>query len=96
MPTANNFIAFSVSGEGRLIGVGNGNPNCQQSDKEPRSSLFNWLAQVILQSTKQAGGIHIEAVKEGWEGSELTPAKLTITTRQVALRPAVPVSQRRN
>jgi beta-galactosidase len=46
---------------------------------------------VILQSTKRAGAIHIEAVKDGWEGPELTGAKLTITTKQVELRPAVAV-----
>jgi beta-galactosidase len=83
VPTAHNFIGFKVSGAGALIGVGNGDPNCQESDKEPHRSLFNGLAQVILQSTREPGEIHIEAVKEGWEGPELTPAKLTITTKQV-------------
>jgi beta-galactosidase len=91
VPTASNFIGFKVSGEGALIGVGNGDPNCQESDKDPKRSLFNGLAQVILQSTKQPGEIHIEAVKEGWPGPELTPAKLVITTRKVELRPAVDV-----
>jgi beta-galactosidase len=89
VPTAGNPIGFKVSGDGALIGVGNGDPNCQQSDKEPKRSLFNGLAQVILQSTKQAGEIHIEAVKEGWDGPELTPAKLTIATRRVTPRPEV-------
>jgi len=91
VPTASNFIGFKVSGEGALIGVGNGDPNCQESDKDPKRSLFNGLAQVILQSTKQPGEIHIEAVKEGGPGPELTPAKLVITTRKVELRPAVDV-----
>jgi beta-galactosidase len=59
VPTANNKIGFKVSGNGVLIGVGNGNPNCQESDKEPRRSLFNGLAQVILQSTKEPGSIQI-------------------------------------
>ena len=89
VPIADNFIGFRVSGNGALIGVGNGDPNCQESDKEPKRSLFNGLAQVILQSTKEPGEIHIEAVKEGWAGVELTPAKLTITTRKVELRPQV-------
>ena len=92
VPTANNFIGFHVSGEGRLIGVGNGDPNCQESDKEPKRSLFNGYAQVILQAAKRPGAIQIEAVKEGWEGAELTPAKLSITTTQVELRPAVLVT----
>src|SRR5271157_564673 len=89
VPTADNFIGFKVAGEGALIGVGNGDPNCQQSDKEPKRSLFNGLAEVIVQSTKRPGEIHIEAVKEGWEGPELTPAKLAITTKKAELRPAV-------
>jgi beta-galactosidase len=89
VPTAGNLISFKVSGEGALIGVGNGDPNCQESDKEPRRSLFNGLAEVIVQATKDAGEIRIEAVKEGWEGAELTPAKLTITTKQVESRPVV-------
>ena len=89
VPTAGNLIGFKVTGEGKLIGVGNGDPNCQESDKDPKRSLFNGLAQVIVQSTKEPGEIHIEAVKEGWEGVELTPAKLTIKTRKVELRPQV-------
>jgi beta-galactosidase len=89
VPTADNLIGFRVLGDGLLIGVGNGDPNCQQSDKEPKRSLFNGLAQVIVQSTKRAGEIHIEAVKEGWDGPELTPAKLVIVTKKVKERPAV-------
>ena len=90
VPTADNFLAFKVSGEGALIGVGNGDPNCQESDKGSTRSLFNGLAQVIVQATKRPGEIRIEAVKEGWDGPELTPAKIAITTKQVELRQAVP------
>jgi len=87
VPTANNLIGFHVSGEGALIGVGNGDPNCQESDKEPKRSLFNGLAQVIVQATKQPGEIHVEAVKEGFDGPELMPAKLLIKTKATELRP---------
>ena len=71
--------------------MGNGDPNCQESDKEPSRSLFNGLAQVIMQSTKRPGEIHIEAVKEGWDGPELMPAKLLITAKRAEPRPSVPV-----
>ena len=93
VPTADNYLAFNVSGEGKLIGVGNGDPNCQESDKEPKRSLFNGFAQVILQSTKRPGQIRIEAVKEGWDGDELTPAKIAITTKAVEPRPSVRVER---
>ena len=78
-----------VSGEGTLLGVGNGDPNCQESDKDPKRSLFNGLAQVLVQANKTAGEIRIEAVKEGWEGPELTPAKIAIATRKAESRPVV-------
>jgi beta-galactosidase len=90
VPTADNRIGFKITGEGALIGVGNGDPNCQESDKESKRSVFNGIAQVIIQSAKTPGEIQIEASKDGWDGPDLTPAKLTITTKKVGLRPAVP------
>jgi beta-galactosidase len=89
VPTANNLISFKVTGAGALLGVGNGDPNCQESDKGPQRSLFSGLAQAIVQSSKRPGEIHIEAVKEGWDGPELTPAKLVIVTKKVQPRLAV-------
>ncbi len=88
IPTASNLIDFKVSGEGVLIGVGNGDPNCHESDKEPKRSLFNGLAQLIVQSTRKAGTMDIEASTiEG--GSKVMPAKVAIATKQVELRPTV-------
>ncbi len=84
VPTADAFIRFKVSGEGALIGVGNGDPNCQESDKKPERSLFNGLAQVIVQASKKPGALVIEATSR-----RLEPATLTITTREVKLRPRV-------
>jgi beta-galactosidase len=91
---ASNELAFRVSGQGVLIGVGNGNPNCQESDKEPRRSLFHGLAQVILQSTTEPGVIQVEAMKDRLEGPQLQPARLSITTRRAQPRPTVPIVQR--
>lgn len=90
VPIANNKIAFTISGPGKLIGVGNGDPNCQESDKAPKRSLFNGLAQVIIQSTKRPGAIHIVASKDGWEGADLTSATLLITTKPAEARASVP------
>jgi beta-galactosidase len=86
VPTANHKIAFRISGAGRLIGVGNGDPNCHESDKEPRRSLFNGLAQAIVQSTDRTGTIRIEAVEEGATGPSLTPASLTVATGKATPR----------
>ena len=89
VPTADNGISFKLTGDGALIGVGNGDPNCQESDKEPKRSLFNGLAQVILQASKTPGTIVLEAYTEEWPGPKLPSATLTITTRKVEPRPAL-------
>ncbi len=91
VPTAKSKIAFRVSGPGKLIGVGNGDPNCQESDKEPKRSVFNGLAQLIIQSTKTPGEIYVEALKDGWGGAGPRSTTLTITTKAVRLRPSVGV-----
>jgi beta-galactosidase len=89
IPTADSMISFKVTGEGRLIGMGNGDPNCQESDKEPRRSLFNGLAQVIVQSTPTPGTITVEAYTEPYPRQNLPAVQVTITTKKVELRPAV-------
>jgi beta-galactosidase len=89
IPTADYLIKFKVTGEGTLIGVGNGDPNCQEPDKEPQRSLFNGLAQLIVQSTRTVGTIRIEAYTEDWPGPKLPSTTLKITTKKVELRPSV-------
>jgi beta-galactosidase len=89
IPTADNMIEFRVTGEGALIGVGNGDPNCQESDKEPRRSLFSGLAQVIVQSTRNPGAITVEAYTAGWPPPKLPSTKVVINTKAGAMRPIV-------
>jgi beta-galactosidase len=89
IPTADYPIHFKVTGEGALIGVGNGDPNCQESDKEPMRSLFNGLAQVIVQANRTPGKITVEAFTGDWPPPKLPSTQVTITTKKVELRPAV-------
>jgi beta-galactosidase len=84
------LIAFRVWGDGKLIGVGNGNPNCQESDKGSRRSLFHGLAQIIVQSTKNAGEIRIEATNQGADDRGSLAASLAVKTKSAKLRPSVP------
>jgi beta-galactosidase len=86
VPTADDLVKFKLSGAGALIGVGNGDPNCQESDKEPQRSLFNGLAQVIVQGTKTPGEIVVEAYTEDFPGPKLATVKTVISTKSVTLR----------
>jgi beta-galactosidase len=69
IPNADNMIRFSVTGPGKIIGVGNGDPSSHEPDKCPEGawqrSLFNGKCQVIVQSTGAAGAIHFEANAAG-------------------------------
>ena len=84
VPTADDLIHFKVAGAGKSLGVGNGDPNCQESDKGDRRSLFNGLAQLIVQSTKMPGEMVVEARR-----ADSAPVKLTINTAKVKLRTAL-------
>jgi len=88
VPTAGHGIAFRVAGAGHLIGVGNGDPNCLESDQAPRRSLFNGLAQLIVRAGKEAGEIVIEATGED-AAAGLATARLTVQVRPAKRRPAV-------
>lgn len=85
VPTAGDAVEFELSGPGRIIGVGNGDPSCHEPDQGRRRSLFNGYAQVIVQTTQAAGPIVLTARAPG-----LPPARLTLTAAPAAPRPVVP------
>lgn len=89
VPVTDNEVAFQVSGEAKLIGVGNGDPTDQQSDKGTSRKAFSGLCMAIVQSTKSAGDLTVEATSPG-----LAPAHVTIATKAVELRPQIPVWKR--
>ena len=86
VPTANNMMEFSIEGPARIIGLGNGDPNCHEPEKGNKRSLFNGLAQVIIQSTGEAGEIRLSAKTEGLE-----PHTVVITARPAKAVPSVEV-----
>ena len=85
VPLAQNKINFEISGPGRIIGVGNGDPNCHEPEKGNQRSLFNGLAQVIVQSAGDAGEIKLTATAEG-----LASATATLQAQPCDPRPSVP------
>ena len=74
VPDANNMVRFTISGPGKIIGVGNGDPSSHEPDKCTtgawQRSAFNGKCQVIVQSDKKPGAIKFEATAAGlWAGS---------------------------
>ena len=89
VPVADNEVIFRASGEGKLIGVGNGDPTSHESDKGTSRRAFCGLSMAIVQSTKTAGNITLEATSPG-----LAPASLTVVSRATTLRSQVSVWER--
>ena len=85
VPVADNALTFKVSGSGRLLGLGNGDPSCHEPDKADTRHAFNGLAMAIVQASKQAGEIQIEASSPG-----LASGTLNIAAAPATPRPAVP------
>nr|WP_307992408.1 sugar-binding domain-containing protein [uncultured Niameybacter sp.] len=81
VPTADNEVEFEIMGEGRIVGVDNGNPISHerykaQTDGTWKRKAFNGKALVIVQSTIKAGSFTLKA-----HSKELEDATLTITTK---------------
>jgi Beta-galactosidase/beta-glucuronidase len=96
VPTANKEIAFTISGPGKIIGVGNGDPASHAPEQfvttasnpapQWKRETFNGLAQIIVKTTKQAGEITLTATSSG-----LKPAILKLNTNAVVLRPTTEI-----
>ncbi len=65
VPDADNLISFTLTGDAKIIGVGNGDPSSHEPDKIFDSTwqrhLFNGHCQVILQAGTSGSMIHFEA-----------------------------------
>jgi beta-galactosidase len=70
VPVATNAVTFNVTGPGRLLGVGNGNPTGHEPDKAKHRSAFNGLCLAIIQSAREPGAIRIQADSPGLKSAE--------------------------
>jgi beta-galactosidase len=65
VPVATDAVTFNVTGPGRLLGVGNGNPANHEPDNANHRNAFNGLCLAIIQSTRERGAIRIQANSPG-------------------------------
>ena len=71
-PLADNEVAFEIQGEGKIIGVDNGNPVSHEDFKGNRRKAFNGLCLAIVQSTAKPGRIQLTATSPGLKSSSVT------------------------
>ncbi|NHM01838.1 DUF4982 domain-containing protein [Flavobacterium sp. KDG-16] len=75
VPVADNMVKFYLSGDAKIIGVGNGDPSSHEPDQCAdgawQRSAFNGKCQVILQAGKSSGTIQFEAKANGLQSATL-------------------------
>ncbi len=65
VPTANTVLRVSLEGEGRLLGIDNGKPDCHEMWKSTERSAFHGRMLVVLQAGKSVGKITLRIEGEG-------------------------------
>ena len=87
VPSASQNVTFSiVSGPGRIIGVGNGNPMCHEPNKASWRSAYHGLARVIVQVTQNVASspLHrkrmIQIDRDGGIRTHIVPPEYTSPT----------------
>jgi beta-galactosidase len=79
-PDADNEVTFEIQGEGKLIGVDNGNMEDMAADFKGRTAkAFHGMCLAMVQSTANPGQIRVNATSPA-----LKPASVIITTRDSA------------
>jgi beta-galactosidase len=73
VPDAQNLLKFTITGDAKILGVGNGDPSSHEPDICPdgkwQRKLFNGKCQLILQAGKNTGIIKLKVESEGiWPG----------------------------
>ncbi len=71
VPSAVNKIKFSISG-GKIMGTGNGDPNCHEPFNGKTRSLFAGKAMAIVSANETAENVLVKAKTEGMEQARVT------------------------
>ena len=78
------WIEFVVTGPGKLIGLGSGDPSDHQSEKSARRRAFNGLLRAVVQTARaplqHVAGEHMAPIEVVATASGLKPANLVIGT----------------
>ena len=83
VPDACPMLTFKLAGDGRILGVGNGDPSYLGADHPNHNDChefsipaFNGLAQVIIQSSRNSSALQLSG-----EANKLKTGELTINTK---------------
>ena len=72
VPYASNLVQFEVQGEGKLVGVDNGDPLSHQNFKGKQITAFQGRCLAMIQSNGRAGQVSVRATSPGLEPATMT------------------------
>jgi beta-galactosidase len=76
VPNTNNRVYFHLTGDGRIMGVGNGNPSDHDSDKADQRNAFHGHCMAVVQAGSHPGVLQLTVTSPG-----LTSASISFRTR---------------
>ncbi|TDQ42624.1 glycoside hydrolase family 2 protein [Aureibacillus halotolerans] len=85
VPDADQLITFSIKGEGKIIGVDNGNLDSHERFKGNQRSAYRGKCLVIVQSTSQSGSIALIASASGVLSAKTTIQSNAVTSAQIGV-----------
>ena len=82
-PNAADLVHFTLTGPGRIIGVGNGDPQSTESFQQPQRHAFRGRCLVVLQASDHPGTIHLTARAAGLTGAQAAVLVVTPAGRKL-------------
>jgi len=71
VPTSDNLIQYKISGNGRLLGLDNGDPSDHEPYQSGKRKVFNGLGLAIVQAGKIPGIITLTASSDGMKATSV-------------------------
>ena len=72
VPEADNLVHFEIEGEGKIVGVGNGNAMSLEPAKGNERRAFSGMCQAIIQSSGKKGNVTLKATSLGLADEKIT------------------------
>ena len=81
VPNADNLVQFDIQGEGKIIGVGNGDMVSHEPNKVDYRKAYNGLCAAIVQSGQKAGEIVLTAKSAGLKEGRISIRSVSADTQ---------------
>ena len=69
---AANRVTFHLDGDGRILGVGNGNPADHDTDRAEQRNAFSGRCIAVVQAGSHAGSLRLTATSPGLKAARVT------------------------